>query len=385
MTSRNTYNTLLQSIAIIEERTRMKKTLFAALVASIISCTPSEKPYTVSGKVDSSFNGKIAYLKDYNHNERIVDSARVENGQFCFTGTMRGDSLYRLTLGRLFANVIVEGGTDVVADFKIHGAIGSEKNRILNAYEAAEEASFTKDMKVNAQLLADTTLTQEERTLKRSLYFSQRRTERMQSVKRQIKEHNNDAVGAYILWNYLNSNILSPEEFDTIYEVAGDYLRGFAPIQKVVERMTKIRHTSAGMPFTDFTIENGNMDGSTAKLSDYVGRGKYIFLDFWASWCIPCREEIPFIQKTWNHFKGDRFEVVSIAVRDSREATERAIRELNLPWPQILNAQSVPMDLYGFNAIPFTLLIGPDGTIIQRDLHGDSIYDVVKEVLEKDE
>lgn len=363
----------------------MKKALFAALVASMISCTSGEKPYTVSGEVDPSFNGKIAYLKDYNHNERVVDSARVENGQFCFTGTMRGDSLYRLTLGQLFANVIVEGGTDVVVDFKIHGAIGSEKNRILNAYETAEEASFTKDMKVNAQLLADTTLTQEERTLKRSHYFSQRRTERMQSVKRQIKEHNSNAVGAYIMWNYLNSNILSPEEFDALYEVAGDYLRGFAPIRKVVERMTKIRRTSDGMPFTDFTIENGNMDGSTAKLSDYVGRGKYVFLDFWASWCIPCREEIPFIQKTWNHFKGDRFEVVSIAVRDSREATERAIRELNLPWPQILNAQSVPMDLYGFNAIPFTLLIGPDGTIIQRDLHGDSIFEVVKEVLEKDE
>ena len=359
----------------------MKKWLLVACAVALMGCAPRMKSYTVRGEVDASHNGAMVYMSDYHLQGEVVDSARVENGQFCFSGKMRGDSLYRLELGRLSANVIVEGGTDLVVDFERRGATGSEKNRIKNDYDAAEDAYFNENAQLRARLAADTTLSEEEQQAKRIAIFTQRRTEEMEQVKELIRQNSNNATGAYIMWTYLVTNHLSPEEFDAIYALAGDYLRGFSPIQKCVEEMEVIKRTSPGMMFTDFTIEQGNPDGSTAKLSDYVGRGKYVLVDFWASWCVPCREEIPFIRKTWNAFRGERFEVVGVAVRDTPKASLRAIEELNLSWPQIINAQRIPSEAYGFNGIPFLILFGPDGTIVERGLRGERIYETIQEVL----
>ena len=139
--------------------------------------------------------------------------------------------------------------------------------------------------------------------------------------------------------------------------------------------------TAPGQPFTDYTIAGGNPDGSDVKLSDYVGQGKYILLDHWASWCGPCKAEIPNIKKTWEAFHGDRFDVVSIAVSDKRADTEAALAQLDMPWPQILDAQRIPLELYGVNAIPHLILFAPDGTILQRGLRGEQIYDAVEAAL----
>lgn len=359
----------------------MNKWILAACAATLMSCAPRMKPYTVRGEVDPSQNGKIVYMSDYHRDGEVVDSARVENGQFCFSGMMKGDSLYRLELGRISANVVVEGGTDVVVDFERRGATGSEKNRIKNDFEKAVDDYFNENAQLRARLVADTTLSAEELQAKRIAIFTQRRAEQMERVKQLIRQNSNNSVGAFIMWNYFVTNHLSPEEFDAIYALADDYLHGFNPIRKCVEKMEVIKRTSKGMMFTDFEVVKGNPDGSTAKLSDYVGRGKYVLVDFWASWCVPCREEIPFIRKTWETFRGERFEVVGIAVRDAPEATRQAIETLNLTWPQILNAQRIPSELYGFNGIPFLMLFGPDGTIVERELRGERIYEAVQKAL----
>lgn len=363
----------------------MKNQLLIAFASLLIGCAPQPKPYTVVGEVDPSLNGEVVRLRDYHRDNKVVAEARVEDGRFCFEGKMLGDSIYRLELGRSSANIILEGGVDLVVDFKTRGAVGSKKNQIKNEYEAAVEAAFSEAAKVNARLLADTTSSQEELDAKRTAYFMQLRQTMMEQAKTFVVANADNAAGAYILWNYFTSNTLSPDEFDALYALAGDYIRNFAPIQAHVEDMNAIRRTSSGKMFTDFAVEQGNPDGSTARLSDYVGKGKYVLVDFWASWCVPCREEIPFIRKVWTKYHGERFEVVGVAVRDARKATERAIRELDLQWPQILNAQGVPSELYGFDGIPFLILFGPDGTIIERNLRGDRILEAVEEVLEGNE
>ena len=133
--------------------------------------------------------------------------------------------------------------------------------------------------------------------------------------------------------------------------------------------------------FTDYTVVGGSPDGSDVKLSDYVGRGKYILLDHWASWCGPCKAEMPYIKKTWEAFAGDRFDVVSIAVSDKRADTEAALAKLDMPWRQILDAQKIPQKIYGVSAIPHLILFAPDGTILKRGLRGEEIYAAVEEAL----
>ncbi|MCQ2249788.1 MAG: TlpA family protein disulfide reductase [Bacteroidales bacterium] len=138
--------------------------------------------------------------------------------------------------------------------------------------------------------------------------------------------------------------------------------------------------TAEGKMFVDFEAE---YDGKVQKLSDYVGKGKYVLVDFWASWCGPCRQEIPNIIDVYNKYKGDKFDVIGVAVGDDPADTKQAIAEDNIPYNQILNTGDIAATVYGIRGIPHIILFGPDGTILARDLRGGMIEDAVKKALGK--
>ena len=142
-------------------------------------------------------------------------------------------------------------------------------------------------------------------------------------------------------------------------------------------------NTAEGRPFADFTVvqDPENSETSTVKFSDYIGKGKYVLVDFWASWCGPCRAEMPNLINVYNTYHGDRFDMLSVAVSDRAEDSVAAAKELGIVWNQIINAQQIPGSVYGFNAIPLVILFGPDGTILKRDLRGERIGEAVKEAL----
>ena len=142
-------------------------------------------------------------------------------------------------------------------------------------------------------------------------------------------------------------------------------------------------NTAEGRPFADFTVvqDPENPETSTVKFSDYIGKGKYVLVDFWASWCGPCRAEMPNLINVYNTYHGDRFDMLSVAVSDRAEDSVAAAKELGIVWNQIINAQQIPGSVYGFNAIPLVILFGPDGTILKRDLRGEQVGEAVREAL----
>ena len=112
-----------------------------------------------------------------------------------------------------------------------------------------------------------------------------------------------------------------------------------------------------------------------------MGNGKYVLVDFWASWCGPCRAEMPNLVNVYNTYHGDNFDMLSVAVMDEVEDTREAAKAVGIVWNQIVNAQEIPAKAYGIEAIPHVILFGPDGTILKRNLRGEAIGEAVKEAL----
>ena len=190
-----------------------------------------------------------------------------------------------------------------------------------------------------------------------------------------IKENHNDA-GIYVVRSVLAS-IMSPEEL-IAYVDNDDFLKQDSTIAKEKKSWLMQLETSEGKKFKDFSAE---YDGKITKLSDYVGKGKYVLVDFWASWCGPCKAEIPNLINVYNKYKGNKFEVLGVATWDKPEDTKKAIEKMGIPYPQMLNAQKAGSDAYGINGIPQIILFGPDGTILKRNLRGEALEKAVAEAL----
>ena len=131
-------------------------------------------------------------------------------------------------------------------------------------------------------------------------------------------------------------------------------------------------------------IEKGKEVTKQVSLSDYVGQGKYILVDFWASWCGPCRGEVPNLKAVYDEFGGDDFEMLSVAVWDKAEDAFDAIEEEGMNWTQIVcsaKTNQIPTQVYGIEGIPYIILIDPDGKVIGEDLRGKQIRKAVKKAL----
>lgn len=173
---------------------------------------------------------------------------------------------------------------------------------------------------------------------------------------------------------------LPDEQKDSIINTLDSSVVQTARIQWLHESIKSRQQSREGMPFVDFSVET---ETGTVHLSDYVGKGKYILADFWASWCSPCIQSMPHLKEVYQKYNGPDFTILGITVDDPPARSQAAIKEYGLPWPQILGTGSVAMDVYGIEGIPHLILFGPDGTILRRGLHGKALDKALEQVLGK--
>ena len=324
----------------------MKRILFwLVLTAALVSC--GKTAYTIDG-IFTTDDGTEVYLIDLDRGDTLAVTS-VQNGRFSFTGDVKEPCFVYVGREKTRVSFILEPG-NVTADIDERTTGGTPMTDAYNAFHKRFYA-YKRDQRAEKAALTDSV----------------------------VKANPDNLLGAVALEDLAHADTSA---FLALYrQTVTDRVRDFYLVRMAYDAIELQNQTAPGRMFTDYTVVGGNPDGTDVKLSDYVGQGKYILLDHWASWCGPCKAEMPYIKKTWEAFAGDRFDVVSVAVSDKRDDTVAALAKLDMPWHQILDAQKIPSALYGVNAIPHLILFAPDGTILKRGLRGDQIYETVSEIL----
>ena len=363
----------------------MKKIASIFLVgAAVASCGAPNGGYEINGTyADSTIDSSVVYLMD---GEQAVDSAVLANKTFAFKGAVDSISAYNLAFkmeyrGQVRYNplskVFLEPGTklDITLDKK--GVKLTDNGGANEIYGQFMETVMKQNEEQMAKYQAMMAANVEKDSM--MLVMGEMRDASMKTWEDAIAANKDNIVGASIFADYCRS-IEEKAQFDSICATL-KYADKFENIAKQKEFFQTLEATTEGKMFVDF--EGKDLDGKAVKLSDFVGKGKYVLVDFWASWCGPCRGEIPNILAVNKKFGGDKFMVVGVDVWDQVDKFKEAVEAEKINYAQIFTEGDAATKLYAIQGIPQIMLFAPDGTIVKRDLRGDAIGKLVEESLKK--
>ena len=365
----------------------MKKMIYLMAAAALATaCSQDKNSYTITGTVQGASDGDTIFLQRVEGRRNIVkeDAAVIKNGQFTFTGK-QDTAVYRyLTYksqtdqGMAMDFFLENGKIQVQLAAADQSATGTPSNDAYQKIRADINALNKRAEAVYASL-ADTTLTDAQREEK-GKELAGFEDQMMQVAKDGIQQNISNAVGVHLLKQ--NFYYMSVDELDPLMsQIPATYAQD-ETILRIQENVAKMKATAVGQKFTDFTMQTP--EGKEVKLSDFVGKGKVVLVDFWASWCGPCRREMPNLVDAYKQYKKKNFEIVGVSLDRNADDWKKAIQQLNITWPQMSDLKFWDCEgakLYAVSSIPHVVLIDADGTILARGLHGEELLNKLAEVL----
>lgn len=350
--------------------------------------------WVIQGFLDGNYKADKVYLveEEYiNGPSKIIDSAKVVDNRYEFKGP-RVDVPKMYFIKSADPNclspitpVFIENGVIRVranADFFLNRDVsGTVNNDLFSLYNAAREYgvdSIRRVFVIDRMIHPDKDReTQAKEYDARTDFLNSRNL----SLQKNMVETYKDQVFAPFMIYWEMKADLSLDELKAWRQKIDPKLNNH-PYTKQLDEYIRLAAFGVGSVMPNFTLKTP--DGKDISLKDF--EGKYVLVDFWASWCGPCLREMPNVVKLYKECKGKNFEIFGVSLDNKKDAWVKAIKANGMKWPQGSDLKgwgSEPARLCNVSAIPFTVLIDPEGEVIAIDLRGEQLHAKVKEVLGK--
>ena len=372
----------------------IKLFILALLPLSIFAQSES---FTVKGTVGKLNSPSKVYLSYRQNKTVITDSASIKNGMFELKGQVSNPVKAKLVLDHAgkglqslrtpdFVELYLEKGVisltskDSVYNAVVVGSVVNDDNRKLTEKLAAAKNK----MKV---MMAEYYAAPDEK--KKSKEFQDETEKRYNAITKEIQEIESafirDNPNSYVSLDIVKNtggSIPNVEVLDSLFKSLTETIRNSSAGKELSERIDKLKLVAVGAIAPDFT--QMTPENQPVKLSDF--KGKYVLIDFWASWCGPCRAENPNVVKVYNQYKDNGFTVLGISLDNEkgRDAWLKAINKDQLTWTQVSDLKGWYNEvaaLYSVKAVPQNFLIDPNGKIIAKNLRGEELAAKLKEII----
>ena len=331
-----------------------------------------------------SLSGDV-YVYDLAEN-KVIDTIAARGGDFTYTLEITGEPKLLMITDKntMMHYVIAEKG-----NLSLLGDTGLIQGAPLNDRLASLTRVYRATGKHIEQQKSDLIESAEEEGKE----LSEEQIQELQELEKQLSDQIAGAVKRFysqdkasVLGIYeliLLQGAVPQDEFLSLYEQGGEAVKNFPPFIKLFEIRENARKTEAGAACVDFEGINPNDPAQTLRLSDFVGKSKYILLDFWASWCGPCRQAMPEIKWLNDTYSGKGLKIIGLVVGDKMENHLQAARDLHVTWTQIFDDKNTISPLYGVSGIPTLILLDQEGIILLRTNEKDEVIEKVRSLLDE--